>query len=69
MDKNNPYGEILDTGEVAKLLRCSSSKLNQDRSKGVGITYIKVGRLVKYRFSDVQAWLEAQKVVPYRENN
>ncbi|MCZ4539854.1 helix-turn-helix transcriptional regulator [Dietzia maris] len=32
------------------------------RHQGVGPAYVKVGRLVRYRREDVDAWLDAQTV-------
>ncbi len=35
--------------------------LQRQRSDGTGPAYIKVGRLVRYRKSDLDAWIEAQR--------
>jgi hypothetical protein len=39
-------------------------KLAQWRHKGLGPTYYKLGRKVVYRGSDLNAWVEAQRVEP-----
>ena len=52
--------ELLDTSELADLLTNKSNTIEGWRIKGVGPRYIKIGRLVRYRIEDVEAWLEAQ---------
>lgn len=39
----------------------SCSKLQKDRIKGIGIPFVYVGRRVRYRASDVDAYLQANK--------
>lgn len=51
---------LISEKELATLLGCSTHKLQRDRRVGSPIPYIKVGRSVKYRLSDVQAYLEKQ---------
>jgi len=43
---------------VAHVRDCSTATLERDRWRGGGIPFIKVGRAVKYRKSDVLAWLD-----------
>lgn len=50
--------------EAAKVLRCSPSKLRNDRSQGQGLPYVKLGRLVFYRLADIQAAVDAARIVP-----
>lgn len=53
--------KLLTTGEVAKLLNVSKAWLEYHRWKGDGIPFVRLGtRTVRYRQSDVTAWLEAQ---------
>lgn len=58
-DKNVPI--LLDTSEVADLLTNKSNTIEGWRIKGIGPRYIKIGRLVRYRIEDVNAWLESQE--------
>lgn len=47
--------------EVAERLRYTTEGLSQMRYKGNGPKYIKLGgRAVRYRWSDVEAWLDEQ---------
>jgi excisionase family DNA binding protein len=46
--------------EVADVLGVPEHTLAQWRSKGKGPDYIKVGRHVRYRWSAVNEWLDAQ---------
>ncbi len=48
--------------EVAELLQVETTMLSNWRTARKGPTYIKVGSLVRYRVSDVEAWIESQRV-------
>ena len=56
--------KLLNEREVALQIGCSPSKLRQDRCRGLGLPYVKFGRLVKYASSDVQAYLDTHKITP-----
>ena len=45
-----------DSGVPVALTR-SRSSLQKDRLKGGGVPFIRIGRLVRYRAADVEAWL------------
>jgi excisionase family DNA binding protein len=55
---------LLTADEAAEYLRLSRKQLQQWRYFGRGPTYVKVGRGVRYRRSDLDAWLDAHAVVP-----
>lgn len=44
--------------EAASVVRSSVAQLAQMRHKGTGPRFIKSGRKVLYRLSDLQAWLD-----------
>jgi predicted DNA-binding transcriptional regulator AlpA len=50
--------ELADTIETAKRLGLSTSCLNKWRVYGKGPRFVKLGKAVKYRLTDVEAWLE-----------
>jgi hypothetical protein len=54
------HGEIehLDETAISKIFGRAVATLQKDRLIGEGPPFIKVGRLVRYRPSDVRAWLE-----------
>lgn len=54
------YEELLTVAETAKRLGLSVSCLNKWRLTGAGPRYIKAGRSVRYRWSDVGQWLDEQ---------
>ena len=56
--------ELLDCVETAKLLRLNTQTLASWRCKGRGPVYLKSGRAVFYRRSDISAWLAQQIVRP-----
>ncbi|QXU53956.1 AlpA family transcriptional regulator [Rhodococcus sp. LW-XY12] len=45
--------------EVAEYLRTTTTKLANDRYRGIGPKFVKHGRRVLYRWTDVYAWTEA----------
>ena len=51
---------LLVPDEVAAFLRVSRRTLETWRYQGDGPNYIKVGGLVRYRASDISAWLVEQ---------
>jgi len=53
---------LLTQSDVAKLLRLSERTLERLRLQGGGPLYIKAGRAVRYRESDLEAWIDARVV-------
>lgn len=49
----------LTQGQLADRWSISHKTLEANRLKGVGVPWIKIGRLVRYRLSDVLAYEEA----------
>ena len=47
--------------ELATKVKVSTRTLQDWRSKGVGPKWIKVGKVVRYRASDVAAWLNSRE--------
>ena len=55
----------VDTKTAANLLNSTDASLEKDRATGhMGVPYVKAGRRVVYRLSDLDAWLKANRVVP-----
>jgi predicted DNA-binding transcriptional regulator AlpA len=54
--------KLLSVEEVAEALDMSVVTLNKWRCKRIGPPYFKLGASVRYRWGDVQAWLETQRV-------
>jgi predicted DNA-binding transcriptional regulator AlpA len=52
-----PLEPLFDDVQVAKLTGRKVPTLQKDRVAGTGPRFVKMGRLVRYRPSDVQAWL------------
>ena len=50
--------ELLTSSEVAQRLRVSVATLADWRYKSQGPRFVKVGRLVRYRSGDLEAWIE-----------
>lgn len=47
---------------IAAVLNCSTQLLERNRWAGAGIPYIKIGRKVLYRKSEVMDFLQQQKI-------
>lgn len=60
-----PYesDSLLTSQEAADYFKHSRRTLEKWRLQGIGPTFIKTGRLVRYRFRDIQAWIEANTTV------
>lgn len=54
-------GNLLTEQEVAEYLGVSRAKMRADRRAGGAPPHIKVGQLVRYRRSDVDAWLDGRR--------
>ena len=52
--------DILDTPETASYLRLSKPTLERLRLTGDGPPYCKLGKAVRYRKSDLDAWLASR---------
>ena len=52
---------LLTVGQVFELTGRAVSSLEKDRLTGSGPPYVKLGRLVRYRQSDVLAWLDERR--------
>lgn len=48
--------------EVAEYLRLTTKTLDNQRYQRIGIPFVKVGGVVRYRWRDVEAYIEAQTV-------
>ncbi|MEO1115401.1 MAG: helix-turn-helix domain-containing protein [Pseudomonadota bacterium] len=55
---------LLTRPEVAERYGISRRYLEIAVVRGEGPPLIRIGRSVRYRSSDVEAWIEAQRVVP-----
>lgn len=60
----HPDLQMLTDVELARAAKCTPAALRRMRREGRGPAYVKLGRLVRYRLSAVQAWLGAHTVKP-----
>ncbi|MBF6539258.1 helix-turn-helix domain-containing protein [Nocardia farcinica] len=54
--------ELLTAAQAAEYIGVSVDTLAQDRYLGRGLPYVRVGRRIRYRASDIAAFLEANVV-------
>lgn len=59
-----PESELGLPAEVAQYMHTTEANLAQDRYLGRGIPYVKHGRRVLYRWSDVEEYVAANTVKP-----
>ncbi|TLM87227.1 helix-turn-helix domain-containing protein [Pseudarthrobacter sp. NamE5] len=52
--------ELMDSIELGRRLGKSSAALANWRYLGLGPKFVKVGKAVRYRVSDVETWLQEQ---------
>lgn len=58
-----PDWALFSQETIAAIRACSLKTLERDRWIGIGVPFIKMGRLVRYRKSDVRAWLEKHHAI------
>ena len=59
--------ELLTEQAVAKILTCEVKTLQAWRCRGGGLPFVRVGRLVRYKPDDVQAYIETRRVTSTSE--
>ena len=57
-----PDSTLFNQNTLAAVLNCSTQLLERNRWAGQGVPYLKIGRKVLYRKSDVLGFLQQQKV-------
>lgn len=58
----NNTSELLRTAETAAILGIGKSTLDQDRLYGrLGLPFVRLGRSIRYRRTDVEAYLQNLK--------
>lgn len=55
-------GELLTTRELSRRYGISVGTVQNWRSQGRGPTYVKLGRSVRYRVEDIEAFVQANRV-------
>ena len=55
---------MLTTPQAAQLVGSTPGSLEEQRSRGVGLPYVKISKAVKYRADHIAEFLESQTVRP-----
>ena len=58
----NSYSALFNQQTIAAVLSCSTQLLERNRWAGSSVPYLKIGRKVLYRKSDVLDFLQQQKI-------
>jgi hypothetical protein len=53
-----PDSALFNQDVVAAIRDCSLATIERDRWAGTGVPFIKTGRLVRYRKTDIRDWLK-----------
>lgn len=56
-----PKDALFDQKIIAAVRDCSLATVERDRWAGTGIKFIKIGRSIRYRKTDILAWLNLHK--------
>ena len=56
--EQSPDWALFSQETVAAIRDCSAATLERDRWIGIGVPFIKMGHSVRYRKSEIRAWLE-----------
>ena len=65
MENLNYEFELLSEKEVAKIYKINVRTLQRERSMGIGISYVKIGRRVRYKRSDIEKYIKHHTVGDY----
>ncbi len=57
-----PQSALFNQQTIAAVLSCSTQLLERNRWAGSGVPYLKIGRKVLYRKSDILNFLQQQKI-------
>lgn len=57
-----PDSAIFSQETLCAIRHCSAATIERDRWAGTGVPFIKMGRAVRYRKSDIVHWLQEQPV-------
>jgi hypothetical protein len=58
---------LVSERKAAEFFGCSVYTFRAWRTRGVGVPYIRIGRLCRYRIADLQEFLMANRVEPSEE--
>lgn len=68
MTNNTDSDGLLTEVAAADLLQLSNRTLQTWRCKGIGPTFIRAGRAIRYRRSDLIRWVDSNAVLSERPN-
>ena len=66
MENLNYEFELLSEKEVAKIYKINVRTLQRERSMGIGMPYVKLGKRVRYKRGDVEKYLKHHTVGDHR---
>ena len=66
MENLNYEFELLSEKEVAKIYKINVRTLQRERSMGIGMPYVKLGKRVRYKRGDVEKYIKHHTVGDHR---
>lgn len=64
MDQAQPTFIWVTEKRVSEITEIALQTLRNQRSRGIGFPYYKLGRSVRYRLGDILSYMEARRVDP-----
>ena len=58
--------ELLSEKEVEKIYKINARTLQRERNLGIGIPYVKIGKRVRYKRSDIEKYINQHIVGDHR---
>ena len=65
---NNSQASLLKEHEVSKIIQRPVATLRRERWARKGIRFVKIGRSVRYRLSDIEEYIEANLIATTQEH-
>ena len=56
--------DVLREPDACRYIGMSIPWMRQARMRGCGPAYLRIGRAIRYRISDLDAWLETRRIDP-----
>lgn len=64
MNENTSQNATIHEPEAARYIGLSVAWLRQSRMRGRGPAFVRIGRAIRYRLADLEAYLSAHRIEP-----
>lgn len=63
------FTSLVNETEAARLLGISVKTLQNQRYYGKGLDFVKLGRMIRYKLADIEAYVAQHTVKPYASSS